>query len=360
MEQDFSYRGISQLCSCHLEEIIEKHSRPHDSDTSFDDFYRLLEYREVRFIDPLGRFQYTKFGHFYFDKKGVMMLITDNWDYTRFHRPGKLSHTLWSTVPVIFAGIETRIIDDCNQPIFTGDIVTDVENHTISYVRYFHPTIPGLAGDNCESQYRPGLIWHKEGTVFSGISHILYKQFDEYAIRWPMSQYYPSGMTREEVKERANLAWSNPVFCDSFKTIRHQRRGYGDSVDEVLNDGCVFAYFRASESFIDADGLLVYEIFCDNYPEGYRGKSYGIKIPRKYYYLEKMKPRIDAFLLHAHKHPKTTFVLCDFTRKLHISDHLLDKWALLFREWFAYNIPNVILPAWILFRIGAYECIGKD
>jgi hypothetical protein len=359
MEQDFSYRGISQLCGCHIEEIIEKHSRPHDSYTNFDDLYRLLEYRDVRFIDPLGRFQYTKFGHFYFDKKGVMMLITDNWDYARCHRPDKLSHTLWSTVPVIFAGIDTRIIDDCNQPIFTGDIVTDVGNQKTSYVRYLHPTIPGLAEDNCELQYDLGSVWHKEGTVFSGISHKLYKQFDESVFRWPITQFYPNSMTREEVKERANLAWSNPVFCDSSQPIRPQRRGYGESVEEVLCDRCVLAYFRGSESFIDADGSRGYEIFCDNYPEGYRGKSYGIKIPRRYYYLEKMKPRIDAFLLHAHKHPKTTFVLCDFTRKLLIPDLQLDKWALLFHDWFTFNIPNVILPGWILFRLGPYECYDR-
>jgi hypothetical protein len=271
-----------------------------------------------------------------------------------------LSHTLWSTVPVIYAGIDTRILDDCNRSIFTGDIATDVDNHVTSFVRYFHPTIPGLAGDNCESQYRPGLTWHKEGTVFSGISHKLYKHFDKYVFCWPIDQFYPNGMRLEEMKERAEAAWSNPVFCDSFHPIKQIRRGYDNRVEEVFHDGYVLAYFRDSGICFEEDGSPSYEIYCDNYPEGYSGKCYEIKIPRKYYYVEKMKPCINAFLVHAHKHPKTTFVLCDFTRKLSIPDLQLDKWALLFRDWFIYNIPNVILPGWILFRIGAYECLGKD
>ena len=112
MEQDFSYEGIRRLCYRHRNEIIEIHEHPHHYIQHFDNLCRKLEGREVRYIDPLGRYKYTRFGHFYFDDNGVMMLITDDEEYTRFHRPGILSHTLWSTVPVIYAGIDTRILDN--------------------------------------------------------------------------------------------------------------------------------------------------------------------------------------------------------------------------------------------------------
>ena len=92
MEKDFRYEGIRQLCNLHLGDIIELHE--HDMDSS--DTYRrtkslngLLENRKIRYINPFGRFDYTKFGHFYFDENGVMMLITNERDLTLYHRPDR-------------------------------------------------------------------------------------------------------------------------------------------------------------------------------------------------------------------------------------------------------------------------------
>ena len=358
MEQDYRYEGIRRLCYRHRNEIIEIHERPHHYIHNFDNLYRKLEGREVRYIDPLGRYRFTRFGHFYFDDNGVMMLITNDKEYTRFHRPGILSHTLWSTVPVIYAGVDTRILDDCNRPIFTGDVVTDVGNRVTSYVRYFHPTIPGLAGDNCESQYRPGLTWHKEGTVFSGISRKFFNHFDLYAFDWPRETFCQNGPRPEEVKERAKAAIEEPVFMEKLAPTKPKRRFYKDTIDEAIQEGCVVAYFRGHSPF--DDGTTGYMVFCDNYPQGYKGKCYEIIIDDRHNYPKSLEPGIKKFLLHAHKHPETTFVLCDFVQELEIPNDILSIIALMFQDWFSYNIPNVVLPGWIYWQIGLDECFGKD
>lgn len=358
MENDFSYEGIRRLCYRHRNEIIEIHERPHHYIQHFNNLYRKLDGREVRYIDPLGRYKFTRFGHFYFDDNGVMMLITDDKEYTRFHRPGILSHTFWSTVPVVYAGIDTRILDDYNRPIFTGDVVTDVENRITSYVRYFHPTIAGLAGDNCESQYRPGLTWHKEGTVFSGISRRLFNHFDLYAFDWPRESFCPNGISPEEVRERAKAALEEPIFADNLALTKPQRRIYTDTIDEAIQEGCVVAYFRGNSPFDeDTSG---YVVFCDNYPQNYKGECYEIMIDNWHNYMETMEPGVKKFLLYAHNHPETTFVLCDFVQALEIPNDSLSIIALIFQDWFSYNIPNVVLPGWIFWQIGLDECVGKD
>ena len=53
-----------------------------------------------------------------------MMLITKDSDYTPYHKNDQLAHTLWSTVPVIFAGVDTGIKDDLWRDIYTGDVVS--------------------------------------------------------------------------------------------------------------------------------------------------------------------------------------------------------------------------------------------
>ncbi len=363
MEQDFRYEGIRQLCNRHLGDIIELHE--HDID-SIDTYRRmkslngLLENRKIRFVNPLGQFDYTKFGHFYFDENGVMMLITNERNLTLYHRPDILSHTLWSTVPVIFAGIDTRYSDDNHQPIFTGDVVT-LDGMT-SLVRYFHPTIPGLAGDNCESQFRPGLRLHKEGTVFRDISISQFEHFDKLFFRWPMNQFAPNGESPEETKRKANEAWSKPLFIDSIKPLRTTRTVY-DHFEEVLRDGYVIAYFRSLEEYEDNEGQNTPEYFIDDYPDNFNGENYEIVIKNDVSYLERLdnlKTGINSFFLHAHQHPETKFVLCDFVRTLYINKYLLDKTALLFHDWFTYNLTNVIIPTWIFISICTYECIGRD
>lgn len=362
MEQDFRFRGILQLSRHHIEDIIDVHELNMDSRDGFrgmERLNRLLNNRKIRFINPWGKFEYTKFGHFYFDENDVMMFITREREYTLYHRPSILDHTLWSTVPVIFAGIDTRVVDDCGQPIFTGDIVT-IED-TTSVVRYFHPTIPGLAGDNCELQFRPGLRMHKEGTAFRDISVDQFKHFDEYFFLWPTNQYLPNGLRQEEVISKAHEAMVNPIFATPIKPLKSVRTIYS-SLDEVLREDRVLVYFTTPAHFDDDDDDVDngYIILSDNYPDNFDGEIYEIGIGDKKSSLTNMLPGINSFLLHAHQHPETKFVLCDFVEILNISDYQKNKIAMLFHDWFTYNLTNVILPGWILIKIASYECIGRD
>ena len=105
---NFSFRGIQDLCQVYYRDILER-----------KDIRRVLISRRIRFINPMGKFDYAYFGDYYFNGD-VMMFITKDEDYVAYHKPDQLSHTLWSTVPVIFAGVDTRMKDDKGREIFTG------------------------------------------------------------------------------------------------------------------------------------------------------------------------------------------------------------------------------------------------
>ena len=138
----YSFRGIPDLCRKYHRQIVASPDK--------NNLKSVLDGRRVRFINPLGEFDYAYFSEFTFDGD-VMILLTKDHKYTKFHKPLHLS-TLWSMVPVIFAGVDTRFKDDLNQEIFTGDVVS-YKGYT-SFVRYFgDSTIPGLAGDNCDIQF---------------------------------------------------------------------------------------------------------------------------------------------------------------------------------------------------------------
>ena len=207
----FSFRGIQDLCRVHHRDFLMSMDR--------DKLKAVLENRRVRFINPLGKFDYAYFGEFTFDGD-VMILWTKKMEYTKFHKPLH-TFTLWSQVPVIFAGVDTRYRDDQNQEIFTGDVVS-YKGYT-SFVRYFGDSnVPGLAGDNCDIQFERNGEMHKEGTVFSDIQPTLFKEFVVEKLYWPTAQFVPRGISRDEVIERASEAKSQPQFADDFKP---QRRG---------------------------------------------------------------------------------------------------------------------------------------
>ena len=106
----YSFRGIQDLCRKYHRQIVASPDK--------NNLKSVLDGRRVRFINPLGEFDYAYFGEFTFDGD-VMILLTKDHKYTKFHKPLHLS-TLWSMVPVIFAGVDTRFKDDQYQEIFTG------------------------------------------------------------------------------------------------------------------------------------------------------------------------------------------------------------------------------------------------
>ena len=101
----YSFRGIQDLCRKYHRQIVASPDK--------NNLKSVLDGRRVRFINPLGEFDYAYFGEFTFD----------------------------------------------------GDVVS-YKGYT-SFVRYFSDSlVPSLAGDNCDVQFERNGDMHKEGTVF--------------------------------------------------------------------------------------------------------------------------------------------------------------------------------------------------
>lgn len=343
----YSFRGIQDLCREHHREIRMSLDR--------DSLKTVLDNRRVRFINPLGKFDYAYFGDFTFNGD-VMILLTKDMNYTRYHKP--LDHfTLWSMVPVIFAGIDTRCKDDQNQEIFTGDVVS-YKGYT-SFVRYFgDSTIPGLAGDNCDIQFENNGEMHKEGTAFSGIEQSLFNEFVIEKLYWPMDQFVPYGISREAAIERASQAKTQPLFVDGFIPEKKGRKLAYRQLSEVLREGDVLCYF-AGEPY-EEDGEMTRNPYADNIPDDYHGEEHLIDLVFTKHYYDSIHYSFHEFLQYAHNNPDKYFVLCDFKETLDIDKNEEQKTAIQFWEWYEHKVPNVIMPFWILNRIAGLDMIGRD
>ena len=345
---NFSFRGIQDLCSMHYRDIMER-----------KDVKRFLQSRRVRFISPWGKFDYAYFGDFYF-KGDVMMLITKSSDYTPYHKNDQLAHTLCSTVPVIFAGVETRMKDDLGYEIFTGDVVS-YQGYT-SVVRYFNDAeIPGLLGDNCDILIEKSGVAHKEGTAFVGVNPTMFKEYDPMFVRWPADAFCQGGPSFADIREKASLAMNAPTFIEGTSLRKKMQRFAYDEMEEVLTNDKTLTYFRDCEaSDEDEYGEPCYIIFADNLPDYQFEKYYEIPMPDKDDFVGDMKKAFNDFLIYAHSRPDETFVLADFKGISHIDSNFKFKAATAFEEWFKFNIRNVVLPRWIFFALGSLYGIGKD
>ena len=343
----FSFRGIQDLCRVHHRDFLMSMDR--------DKLKAVLENRRVRFINPLGKFDYAYFGEFTFDGD-VMILWTKKMEYTKFHKPLH-TFTLWSQVPVIFAGVDTRYRDDQNQEIFTGDVVS-YKGYT-SFVRYFGDSnVPGLAGDNCDIQFERNGEMHKEGTVFSDIQPTLFKDFVVEKLYWPTAQFVPRGISRDEVIERASEAKSQPQFADDFKPQRRGRHLIYQQLSDVLREGDILCYI-AKEMIEDGETIGIIQS-ADNIPDDYHGDEHSIELGSAEDFYDSIRTAFHEFLQHAHNNPEKTYVLCDFKEALEINKYEEQKTALQFWEWYEFKIPNVIMPFWILNNIVGWDMIGRD
>lgn len=333
----YSYMGLYFLCREHEKEILDHKASP-----------TILENRRVRFINPEGHFDYAKFGDFYFSDR-VMMLITRDIKYTAYHHPDKLRGTLWSTVPVIYAGIETFYRDDENRDIFTGDVVT-YKNYT-SFVRFWHDfETPGLAGDNCEVLFDTNLPKHVEGTVFYEIPKSLFEEFTMDPFWWPLKAGYIGSKESDTVRERAFAAKDKPVFNEELDfPIKKKPLIYHDILKE-LSDGDVLTYFIGDE-YKDAQGELISDVYADNLPETAGKNDYSILLHNESDTVEMIRKAIPDFLLYALNNPDKRFILCDFKDSLGIRKQDEKEVANIFSNWYEYKIHNVVLPFWIFNNI---------
>ena len=347
--------GFNKFCFRGIQELYQRHKRDIYMSLDRETLKSVLDNRRVRFINPLGEFDYTYFGEFTFDGD-VMILLTKDHKYTKFHKALNLS-TLWSQVPVIFAGVDTRYRDDQNQEIFTGDVVS-YKGYT-SFVRYFgDSSVPGLAGDNCDIQFERNGDMHKEGTVFSGIQPTLFKEFVIERLYWPTEQFVPHGISREEVIERASKANGKPQFTEEFKPSRKGRQKIYTELSEILREGDILCYLE--KEMVEGEENLGILMCADNIPDDYHGEEHSIELATADDFYNSIKTAFHEFLQYAHNNPEKTFVFCDFKEALEINKYEEQKTALQFWEWYEFKIPNVIMPFWILNNIVGWDMIGRD
>jgi hypothetical protein len=343
----YSFRGLQDLCREHRRKIMMSLDR--------ESLKAILDNRRVRFVNPLGNFDYAYFGEFTFDGD-VMILWTKKMEYTRFHKPLD-TFSLWSQVPVVFAGVDTRYRDDQNQEIFTGDVVS-YKGYT-SFVRYFgNSSVPGLAGDNCDVQFERNGDMHKDGTVFSGIEPTLFKEFVIEKLYWLVTQFVPHGISRDETISRASKSKSHPQFTDDFKPQRRGRQLIYQQLSEVLRENDILCYL--AKEMIEGEEHLGIIQCADNIPDDYTGEEHSIELATADDFYNSIKTAFHEFLQYAHNNPEKTFVFCDFKEALEINKYEEQKTALQFWEWYEYKIPNVIMPFWILNNIAGWDMIGRD
>lgn len=327
----FSYQGIFDLERKHYKDILNRKPLKH-----------LLKDRKIRFVNPKGRFDYCYFGDFYFSSGNVMMLITNDLFYTRYHCPDQMSNTLWSTVPVIFAGIETGFKDDDGNDIFTYDYC-DFGRYRLM-VQYLSFDEPCLMADN----HSIPLSWAKEhggfrksGTTLYDLKKEMFEIFNPWEI-WRLNQF-----DDPQEREKAHNAIKEPVFVDELPAPNKRwSRTYTD-IDKVMDDDAVLVYFRSSfkETIPDENGELFeqYAYYIDNYPSVEVKQEYEMVVDNENY-----QQLLYELMLKAHRTPEKCFVLCDFFENIVIFDKCRKIFAQYFMPMIENYIQNIVLPKWIM------------
>lgn len=339
----FSLEGIFDLCQQYRNDIYERKDLKH-----------VLNRRKVRFINPEGKFDYAYFGDFYFKSMERMMLVTKNRAYTSYHQCDQMENFLWSTVPVIFAGVQTGYRDDTGREIYTGDIASvKGENGELGFtsvVRYLpYVEEPSLICDNFDMMFsmcKHGI--HVVGTAYSEMKREMYGCFDPQFVFWSTSQFHMGGMTTEEIVERASSAKDTPSFIKGCEPIK--KRGnktlYSDINDAMHGDFQLVCV--DGDEFIDDEEGPCSTLYADNIPDDYEGEIRNIRLNEEADSVaDQLKDSLNEFMIYAHRHPETKFIICDFAKSLFLNESEKREVTKLFRPLRQYNITNVVLPSWI-------------
>jgi hypothetical protein len=339
----FSLEGIFDLCQQYRNDIYERKDLKH-----------VLNRRKVRFINPEGKFDYAYFGDFYFKSMERMMLVTKNRAYTRYHQCDQMGNSLWSTVPVIFAGVQTGYRDDTGREIYTGDMASvKGENGELGFtsvVRYLpYVEEPSLICDNFDMMFsmcKYGV--HVQGTAFSEMKREMYGCFDPQFVFWSTSQFHMNGMSTEEVIKRAATAKNAPSFLEGCEPIKNRgnKTLYSD-INDAMHGDFQFVCVDGDE-FIDDEEGPCSTLYADNIPDDYEGEIRNIRLNEEADSVaDQLKDSLNEFMIYAHRHPETKFIICDFAKSLFLNESEKREVAKLFRPLRQYNITNVVLPSWI-------------
>lgn len=346
MELHKTLHGLMQLCLDHMNEIREHKELGY-----------VLKNSKVRYISPTGQFEYTTFGHFYFNSMGVMMLITRR-KYTEYRIMDE-PMGYWSTVPVIFAGIDTGFKYDNREPIFSDDVCC--ANGCTSVVRFLEgDDAPSLEGDNCDLLLQDcthGL--EKVGTIWYDIDPAIFEiRREEYHGQWNIY----GNNELDKIKE----ATKKPKFIKPLK-IKSMPMMYYD-IKHVTKDYpyhiCAFSEkippYEDEETYIptiyaDMNCRIPNEQYetipLDDFPDD---DTLDISDKMAMRFRNPIKRIIDV----AYHHPEIRFIVCNCIKEMNLTPYIIKKIQAEFHPIQDYMIRNVCLPYELLDLV--YYRRGKD
>ncbi len=346
MEATHNYRfeDLVHLCREHYQEIEER------KELSY-----LLQKKKVRYIDPEGHFGYTTFGNFYFDSRDVMILVTKEFPIVRHHRPDSMRDTLWSTIPVLFAGIETGMKDSKGQDIYSCDVLSVSEPATCEGIVYWYPSdkIPCVLLDNHCLFFDEIKKCEVMGNIFYDIEELDYEYYylGKFWDHNPVCYGPVDARVWEEGIEKIKKA---PTFLN-WKPQPPERYSmmYLHNITEVgLRKDDVLVAFCEDREYDPNDENTFPTVYLDfnSIPEEYDNHWEFIPINVFHPDWEKVENRVNEILLEAHKWPDRRYFLCDIKESIP-NKQKRDEIGRIFHKATEFQIRNFIMP----FDIAMYE-----
>lgn len=334
---NYSYERLMELCQEHFDEIAER-----------QDVTYVLNNKHVRYVDPNCYFGYAKFGDFYFTSRKAMMLVTKDRNLALYHHPDKLEDSLWSTVPVFFAGFETGMCDCHGKMIYSGDVLRILEPYDVEGTVTWFPgsDMPLVRLDNHCVYFDQIKRCEIIGNVFYDISTMDwdYGGYPHFIGRNPFFQCF---VPQEEwdtlqanIRKGPSFSEGKPETCDKHSIIYN--KGFSDVGLREGDKLVAFCSEGEPDPDIDLDSTLLY---IDSYLGGEGEGHYCETIPIDFLHpdLEKVKARIDEILMKVHNDPGTRYFLCDMKEYV-MNQKMYDLLANLFEDALEYHIGNFIMP----------------
>ncbi len=329
--------------------------RPDDVHPSTSvNFQEVLEGHRVRFVNQEGHYDYASFGEFVFRSMGVMMLITRDVSYTSWHEPDFLCDTLWSTVPVFYAGIETGVRDDCGHMIHTGDILrcrrdSDGDASYVGMVNYmFDSRIPSITMDNVDLFLNECCSLHIEGSIFTEFNANqlqIYNidDFTRYAGDFMYGRYlnYTEEDWQRFRKKPEVTGIRKPKLKGNCMVYLPKPKEF------PLKEGDKLICFCASHPEREESGGLLWRVYNDygNIAGDYKSVAITLDLENPDY--EQLHKDIIELLIEIHNNPDTRYVLLDMKEAIG-NNKVYREIAECFRPAGIFLVRNLVMP----FEIG--------
>lgn len=338
LNKRLNYKSLVELCKEYKEDIKARKK-----------LTGVLGNRKVRYVNQEGLFGYTQFGDFYFTSMGVMMLITTDFDLTWYHTPDEMCDTLYSTVPVFFAGFETGFKDDTGRDIYTGDVVKLTRNsgeYTLMANQIYWCKYPSLRADNHEIEFQEGDRFHIVGNVFYDI---LAEHLEIYDLWYYVGHnsifIYPH--TEDQLNEELEKMARAPFFRERPKKRTKHPLMYDETIRgyEPKPEDMLILFCSGPDDNIDPDDESTFPlVYADYLPKGSES-LHSLCIPIDLFKpdLQELKKDVDDILERAHYSIEHNFIVLDYERSIGNMkvSKALDE---LFRPVYDYKLHNVILP----------------